>query len=26
LLAKGHPMLKESEHYHYYNIEHDEAH
>jgi len=22
LLAKGHPMLKESEHYHYYNIEH----
>jgi len=24
LLAKGHPMLKESEHYHYYNIEHDD--
>lgn len=22
LLAKGHPMLKESKHYHYYNIEH----
>jgi hypothetical protein len=24
LLAKGHPMLKESEHYHYYNIEHED--
>ncbi len=22
LLAKGHPMLKESEHHHYYNLEH----
>ncbi|MCK5782603.1 MAG: quinol:cytochrome C oxidoreductase [Flavobacteriales bacterium] len=24
LIAKGHPMLKESEHYHYYNIEHED--
>lgn len=26
LLAKGHPMLKESEHYHYYNLDHGDNH
>lgn len=26
LLAKGHPMLKESKHYHYYNLEHGDDH